>query len=273
MMENSISPLTPFGSIEVNRSISFFPWKELSPDTQISVLLYFQADSLLVLRTVNREWNRTISQDSLWRTFVQHSYGEIQNCGLSWIHQFLKLRKKWNTFDKAHHHKHLKLDSLCTKVSGKEGESYLPIRGNLGVTTGKHSFFIKILNPSPNFALGIGNEKIEFDKKLLNGFAEFNNGIGWYSDGNIYHFRRKLTPKVKENQKGDIIGFLLDMDKKTLTFYRNETQLLQPLSIIYGLEEKQLLLYPILFMEDAAEVEIVQMINVTPYLPSTNNGI
>jgi len=190
---------------------------------------------------------------------VQKKYGK--NLGLtkqSWFLEFQDLWNCWNSWDEHCHHLRVYISAEDEKEARSSATTYfLPLKGKLGVKTGIHSFFLKILLTSSYLGIGIGDDRISNQQT---GYTPANNGIGFYQEGKIYQFNKLVVNSALDFKNGDIVGFTLDMDNKTVTFFRNGEVFFKPLSVVMDStpNDMELKLYPFILMEGISKVKIIK---------------
>jgi len=210
--------------------------------------------------------------DVIWQNLVLQSYVTDANISLPWFKQFKRLRSQWYSFDPNSHPPSIELDKSL-RIATARSDSYLPLLGGMGVTNGKHSFFLKVGYGTRNIGIGIGNNKVPATR-VYEGYVIHNHGIGWYLNGNCFRFGQMKYEKLTNStyETGDVVGFFLDMDAKEITFYKNGIMVFPPMSILPDSSTMRLdlvseeewmqmqvpKLYPFLVLEIGSKVEILR---------------
>jgi len=243
---------------------------ELPVDVQCEIFSLINPQTLIRCRMVSKQWLSVLIHDSIWKKVVENIFGETKKVASinTWFDYYRSLRLSWTSWDLVSHHPGIKVlngnaaecDHHCTH------DTHLPIRGRQGVRSGRHYFEVSFNTPSDNrgafssllCAVGVADNSFVTDRKVGAGYTRDNNGIGYYSSGFQFLYGKESEYGSRVTYKiGNTVGFLLDMDKGEIQFYKDR----QPVGKLQMLAEGtvgNVELYPLILSERGLTVTITQ---------------
>jgi len=250
-------------------------------EIKFEIFSYFSPEVILRLRIISRNWNTILAHDTIWKLMSLKVFGKVkkEDANQLWYSVYRSLSTNWLKWDTEAHHPDISIDSTGKKADcdiNSKNDTHLPLRGNQGVLGGRHYFEVSFLTRSDlrtTFssllcAVGVADQSFPTHKKVGSGYIKGNNGIGYYSSGFQFLYGKEVEYGSRITYKvGNTVGFLLDMEKELIQFYKDRKPVGNQLHLCKktaGVTE----LYPLILSERGLIVTINHAIipeNIDPF--------
>jgi len=202
------------------------------------------------LSRTSKYWNQKLSSEKIWKPLVirdflwwNPSHVPKLASGETWKQKYAEFHTKGWQWDPANCNSNINISEDCTTASLLTGYTYNGVRCNRAENSGRHYFEVQI-NPSTSdkrfnkgasstILMGIGVATSIFNvHNCSEGWTSGNNGIGYYSDGQIYALGSFFSSKRYGKTPfcaGDRVAMDFDLDSGTITFLINDSPVTEPI--------------------------------------------
>jgi len=195
-------------------------------------------------------WNIFLKSEKIWKPlfikdFLSWNPDQLIKLkeGETWKQKYEEFFRKGWQWDPSCCNNNIDVSEDCLSVSLRQGFSYNGVRANRGENTGRHYFEVQIEDSpvdrrlskgsSTSILMGIGIATDKFNVHNCSvGWTNENNGIGYYSDGQIYalgQFHSSIDGTKRPYHSGDRIAVEFDLNQGTVIFYLNDEQVTAPI--------------------------------------------
>jgi len=202
------------------------------PQEVLCVVFYLlDVDDLKNLCYVCKRFFRLLSNDLFWKPKFQSEYKLYRldtNNFRTWREQYCYFNQvRWDE-NNSNYKKGISLSNneRTASVVGKlKPMNYACIRSLRKFVRGEYSVEFRIDRKVGIFGIGISDKLFDFKThKYSDGYLFNTDHILYWTSGQFFEFYgmyARNPVKVAELKEGDVLGILINMDKKTVTFFKN----------------------------------------------------